>query len=165
MSNKQEAHDKLKDALYTYLEGREDAFKWLMDFRQMCHALDDIIDIPERRADNQFIGLVVNQYVEVFSADFYSARRHKLYAIAKSCHHFYFTSVKWENNSQVEEWKRTYADVIRCCTNHMVVAVVECIVLERTGSIKAAYEAGNAIAELSAIKSWGDHHDQHGNPI
>jgi len=161
--DKQEIHDNLKKALDAYLGNRPDAYRWLFRFRDMCHALDDIIDIPERRADNQFIGRVSNLYVEVLSDDFYSNRRPHLYPVVKQCHHFYFNSVAWEHSDV--SWKANYADVIRCCTNNMVVAVVELVVLEETGNLDVAYEAARDIALLSATKSWCDHHSEDGTPI
>ena len=153
----------LTAALNKYLSPRPDAYAWLMSFRTLCHAIDDVIDLPDRRADNEFIGYVTNLYVDILSADFYSSRRHLFYAIVKSCHHFYFNSVKWEK-SEVE-WQRTYADVIRCCTNNMVVAVVECVVREESNSYEAGYEAAREIGLLVAEKSWFDHHTKEGLPI
>ena len=60
-----EPKELLKIILDKYLHDRPDAFRWLMDFWQMCHMCDDVIDIPERRADNQFLGEVFNKYVDV----------------------------------------------------------------------------------------------------
>jgi len=114
-------------------------------------------------ADNQFIGRVTSLYVEVLSDDFYALRRPQLYPVVKQCHHFYFNSVAWEHSDVA--WKATYADVIRCCTNNMVVAVVELVVLEETGNLDVAYEAARDIALLSATKSWSDHHQEDGTPI
>lgn len=155
--------EKLKAAFDKYLSKRPDAAQWLWNFRHLSHALDDIIDIPERRASNEFIGLVFNKYLELLSSDFYVVRRHKLYSVVKSCHHFYFDSLAWEH-SEIE-WKAKYADVIRCATNQMVVAVIEIVVTEETGSSDLGYEAAREVGLLVREKSWMDHHTADGKPI
>jgi len=157
--------DQLKVLLDKHLANRPDAFKWLMDFWNMAHALDDIIDIPERRADNQFIGSVMNRYIDVFSADFYVNRRHLLYATTKFIHHNYFDSLEWELKDVDVAWKKTYADVLRCGANQILVIVVETVVKEETGDSQVAYEAAREVGLVARVAAWLDHHDEKGLPI
>lgn len=160
---KKDIDEKLKIAFEKYLSKYPEAANWAWNFRHLSHALDDLVDVPERRADNEFIGLLTNKYIELLSADFYSKNRHKLYSAIKLCHHVYFDSVAWEKSTI--EWKRNYADIIRCATNHAIVMVVEIAVTEQLGSADLGYEAAREVSLLVREKSYYDHHDSEGKPI
>lgn len=153
---------KAAELLQKLLINRLDAFVWINSFRSLCHAIDDIIDIPERRADNEYIGSVFNKMVDLLSSDFYSRYRARLYPIIKHIHNTYYDSVKWENS--LIEWQRVYSDVQRCCTNVMLETVVEMIVSEEAG-LEAGYIAKREISLLAKEESWYNHHDETGKPI
>jgi len=155
--------DKLKALLDKYLGQRLDAYQWLYLYRHYCHAIDDLIDVPERRADNEYILLVFNKALDIFSHPFYVNHVGRLYSVVKGIHNTYADSLKWEGSK--EEWRATYADVIRCVTNDMMVAVVSIAVFEQTGSYDLGYEAGREVSILAREKSWFDHHKEDGTPI
>jgi len=159
----EDTESKLKEAFLKYYSKNTGAYLWLQDFRGLCHGIDDLVDIPERRNDAAFFGGVCNQFVEVLSSDFYVTNRAKLYSMVKSCLHQFFLSVKWENSDL--EWQQTYADIVRCCYNNVIAAVTEIVVLEETGSIKSAYEAAQEIYALAVCKSYQTHHTVDGKPI
>lgn len=155
--------EQLKAALDKYLGERQDAYQWLFLYRHFCHALDDVIDIPERRADNEFILMTFNKALDLYSHPFYQSHVGRLYSVVKIIHNTYADSVIWEQSKI--EWQKTYADVIRCCMNYMLVTVVSIAVTEQTGSYDLGYEAGREVSLLAREKSWNDHHSSNGTPI
>lgn len=154
--------ERAQKLLETALAGRPDALASVCDFRSLCHFVDDLIDIPERRVDNAFIGLVLNKYVEFFSSDFYVQYRLRLYPIVKLIHHTYFTSLAWE--TATEKWKKDYSDVIRCCLNEYTFTVVELIVSEKAGT-DAGYKFRREFELIAREESWFHHHNDKGEPI
>ncbi len=155
--------DKLKSALDKYLGNNLSAYQWLFLYRHYCHAIDDIIDIPERRSDNEYILLVFNKALDVLSHPFYLAHVNRLYSVIKVIHNTYCDSVQWEASN--ETWKKLYADVIRCATNEMLTTVVSIVVTEETQSFDLGYEAAREVSLLAREKSWNDHHKDDGTPI
>lgn len=160
---KEETLELLRITLEKYFKNRMDAWNWLMLCRHYTHSIDDVHDIPERRADDEYIGLVFNKALDLYSHDFYVTHRHKLYSIFKLAHNTYYDSLKWEKSTI--EWQRTFADVIRNCANEFVLTVLEIVVLEETQSYDLAYAAKREVSLLLREKSWLDHHDADGKPI
>lgn len=159
-----EVDKRLFEALQLYFKSNRGAYEWVIGFKDLCHSIDDLVDIPERHGDTAYFGLVCNQFVEILSADFYTIHKTKLYAIVKTCLHQFFHSAEWER-SDAHEWHKKWADVVRCCYNQMVVAVTEIVVLEESGSIKGAYEAAQEVSRLIVMKSYYHHHLENGKPI
>lgn len=151
-----------KELLDIFFAKRPDAYSSIGNFRSLCHLIDDLIDIPERRADNEYIGMVFNKYLDFLSSDFYALYRIRLYPIIKHVHHTFFDSVKWEKNEEV--WKQHYADVIRCCLNEYMLNVVEIVVSEELGT-DAGYMARRKISTIAKEESWYNHHDETGKAI
>lgn len=163
METKEQLDQKFKETLDKYLARRPDAFQWIVAFWQLGHQWDDLIDIPERRSDNTFIGQVLSKYIDVLSAPFYHQYLHRLYPVVKVVHHVFQDSLEWEKSDVA--WKATYADVFRCSGSHLIMAVVELVVLEETGSYDLAYEAVREISMLAKECAWMTHHNERGEKI
>lgn len=153
----------LLERLNHYLKGRVDAQTFLLRYRDYNHEIDDLIDIPERRSDNEFILRVLNTALDVLSHPFYTNHVAELYSVIKIIHNTYADSVKWEKSS--EAWQKTIADVVRNAGNEMVIQVVRIVVREETGSENLAYEAMRDISWRAKAQSYFDHHDDKGNPV
>lgn len=154
---------QFKVLLEKYLKNRPDAFRWVLDFWTLGHQIDDVIDIPERRADNAFLGLVWNKYIDVLSASFYRQYADRLYPIVKAVHHIYFDSLEWEKDET--EWKATFADVYRCSGSALIIAVIEIIVYEETGSYDASYEAAREVSIAAKECAYAAHHTDKGEKV
>lgn len=154
---------EFKSLLRKYFTNRPDAFNWLVAFWNLGHQIDDVIDIPERRADNAYLGLVWNKYIDVLSDPFYQRYVTKLHPIVKVVHHTYFDSLAWEKSET--SWKATFADVLRCNGSALIIAVVEIVVYEETGSYDLAYEAAREVSMIAKQCAWEDHHAPDGKPI
>ena len=158
-----EVSEQLLALVHKHLANRPDALWFLRTYSDYCHAIDDIIDVPALRADNEFIGRVLDMALELFSSDFYAARRAKLYAIVKNVQNTYMDSVRWESSD--ENWQRTVSDVLRCCAHDMTATVVELVVTEQTGDFQAGYNAKREVSLLCRMNSWTQHHDDEGKAI
>ena len=154
---------QLMTLVQRHLANRPDALQFLKDYCVFCHAIDDIIDIPERRADNEFFGRVLHMALNIFSCDFYANRRQQLRAIVSNIHNAYFDSVIMERSNLL--WMKTTGDVLRCSAHDMTAAVVEIVVAEETGSLEAGYDAKREVSMLCRENSWACHHDEKGNPV
>lgn len=163
MTGVEDKDKEFKALLDRYLGRAPVAYKWVINFWQLGHDWDDIIDIPERRADNKFIGQVLNKYIEVLSHPFYHRYLDQLYPVVKVVHHIFLDSQMWENSE--ESWKSAYSDVMRCCGSALICAVVEIVVREETGSIDLAYEAVREVSELAKTCAWMSHHKDDGTKI
>ena len=158
-----EVSKELLARVHKHLANRPDALWFLRTYSDYCHAIDDIVDVPERRADNEFFGRVLDMALELFSSDFYALRRAKLYSLVKNVQNTYMDSVLWEKSA--EDWQLKVSDVLRCCAHDMTVAVVELVVTEETGDFQAGYAAKREISLLCRANSWTQHHDAQGNAI
>lgn len=156
--------EPFKELLDKFLLKRPDAYEWVISFWNLGHYIDDVIDIPERRADNHYLGKVWNKYIDVLSHPFYHKYLSYLYPVVKVVHHIYFDSLVWENHPTVE-WKSTFADVLRCSGSALIIAVVEIVVTEETGSQDLAYEAAREISVVAKEYAWAAHHGENGIKI
>ena len=162
-SQSNELQQQFKVLLDKYLGNRPDAFQWVMSFWRLGHTIDDIIDIPERRADNTFLLATFNAYIDVLSSPFYHRYLARLYPIVKEVHHIYCDSVAWENSDVA--WKASFADTYRCSGSALIVAIVEVIVSEETGSYELAFEAGREVSLLAKEAAYHAHHTESGEKV
>lgn len=163
MEGREEKEKEFKVLLQKHLGKRLDALNWLLSFWHLGHQWDDLIDITERRADNHYIAALLNKYIDVLSAPFYHRYLERLYPIIKVVHHVYHDSIAWEHSDV--EWKATFADVFRCSGSHLIIAVIEIVVYEETGSYDLAYESAREVSLLAKETAWLTHHDDKGEKI
>ena len=155
--------EDFKVLLDKYLNDRPDAYNWVVAFWNLGHQIDDVIDIPERRADNSYLGLVWAKYLNVLSDPFYHRYIVPLRPVVMMMHHVYMDSIAWEHSDV--SWKATFADVLRCSGSALIIAVVEIVVYEKTGSYDAAYEAAREISLAAKECAWNMHHTDKGEKV
>lgn len=155
----------LLECLNVYLKDRPDAIAFLQAYRDYCHSIDDIIDIPERRNDNEFILSVFNKAHDLYSSQFYREHWTELYSVVKIIHNTYADSVKIEFAEKAEDWQKNLSDVIRNTANEMIHTVVRIVVGETTGNIESAYNAMRNVSLRAKYQSWQDHHNEKGEPL
>lgn len=151
-------NDDLRKQLDGHLAKFPDAGQFLLGFGFLCHAIDDLIDRDNARIEN-YPMLVLDCYnlaLDVYSSRFYHDNHAWLYPVAKNIHRVYSASIAWEKHS--EEWKARYADVLRCCGNEMIVAVLE-------HTCHLPYCELRKIDAALREDSWHIHHDNTGKPI
>ncbi len=153
----------LLETINRYLANRPDAAQFLLLYRDYCHAIDDIIDIPERRNDNEFILYTFNMAHDIFSCAFYQENVGELYSVVKIIHNLYADSVKWETSDI--QWQKQVSDVTRNCANIMISTVVRIVVRKEEKSPWLGYEAMRDISSRAVSQSYHDHHDESGNAI
>ena len=141
-----------------HLEKYPDAAMFLMRYGDLCHAVDDLIDWDNPTFKDRRVLVLdcFNLELDVFSCPFYHTNVFWLYPIAKNIHRVYSASVVWEKSDV--EWKRQYADVIRCFGNEMIMAMLEHI-------CHLSYEELRRIDTLMREDSWERHHTPEGKPI
>ena len=163
MSDTKEELDKqFKELLDKYLGRRPEAFRWVIDLWTLGHDIDDVIDIPERRASSQFLMQVWSKYLDVLSAPFYHRYIERLYPLVKVVHHVYADSLEWEKE---DGWKGQFADVFRCSGSHLIIAVIEIVTYEETGSYDLSYEAAREVSMLAKECAWYAHHNEKGEKV
>ena len=160
-----EVSKELMALVHKHLANRPDALNFLRIYCDYCHKIDDLVDVPEYRTDNEFLGDVLNTALEVFSSDFYATRRVKLYSLVKEIQNSYLDSVIAETNVNSPKWLKDTGDVLRCSAHAMTMAVVELVVTEETGDYAAGYKAKREISLLCRQNSYEQHHDSKGNPV
>jgi hypothetical protein len=163
MSGIETKNNEFKALLDKYLGRRPEAYRWTIALWQLGHDIDDVVDIPERRASNAFLGAVWSKYIDILSAEFYHRYLERLYPVVKICHHTYLDSLEWENSDV--PWKATYADVFRCSGSHLIIAVIEIVVYEETGSYDLAHEAAREVSMLAKECAWYSHHKDNGEKV
>lgn len=154
----------LLTALNTHLKNRPDAIEFITAFKAYSHAIDDIIDIPERRADDEFILETFTKAQDVYSSRFYVEHVTELYSVVKVIHALYVNSVKYEKEG-AEEWQKKVWEVTRNCANIMLSQVIRIVVRENTGSAVNGDRAMVDICDRATAQSWKDHHSEKGEPI
>lgn len=115
----------LRKQIAKHLEQHPGATEFICAFGNLCHAVDDLID-QDNPAIKDHRMLVMDCFglsLEVYSCWFYQKHIAWLFPIAKNTHRLYSDSISWEKSPV--EWQRQYADVIRCCGNEMVVAILD----------------------------------------
>ena len=132
-----------------------EAFDWLMKYQKYCNAIDDIIDEPKFRNDNEFIIGTFLLSAELFSDDFY--QKYKLYLfptnlLITNC---YADSVKFEQKNS-QEWQKKISDVIRCSYSMMVIQVLYIFV---------GYAKVRELSPKLQECGWDHHHTLDGKPI
>ena len=132
----------------------KDAHEWLTNFELYCNKIDDIIDEPKCRADNEFILRTFFFSCELFSSDFYVTHRKFLFPTMLLITNAYADSVKFEQST--EQWKKTIADVTRCALSMMIVQVVYLFV---------SYDKMREISPRLCACGWDAHHDKLGQSI
>lgn len=146
-----------------YLQGREDALVFIKLFFEVCHELDDIIDVPERREDPEFIIEFTSKLQDCFSCAFYVNHVRELYPLVKVALNAYADSVKWERSEDKACF--TIGDVLRCNGVEVEAQVVRIVVSEQTGNLEAGYIAMRDVSHRLRQQAWHNHHDEKGNPI
>lgn len=129
-----------------------DACLWIMGYMTYVHAIDDFIDGD--RTDFQHFLRIQELAAIVYSNEFYTQHKWRLYPLIMMASNSYMDSVQMEHKS--ETWKKNVADSLRQHANELIIAVIE---------IVAGYDLRReASMELREI-SWKSHHDEKGNPV
>lgn len=108
-----------------HLSKHPGAVEFIAAFGALCHAVDDLVD-RDNPAVKDYKMHVMDCFglaTDVYSCHFYQQHHLWLYPIAKNTHRLYSDSILWEKSPV--EWQKQYADVLRCCGNEMVCAVLE----------------------------------------
>ena len=113
-----ELREHIRDILRNY----PDALNFLFAYIDYIHAIDDIIDEPDKRNDDAFILRTFAMSAQIFAFPFYRQFGDKLALIDNIINNEFADTLIWGQSS--EEWKRRHADVMRHCGYNMFYAVV-----------------------------------------
>lgn len=103
-----------------YLKDKPAVVNWLLDFTDLAHRVDDLVDKDSR--DSEFIISTMSLSRKVFTSPVYLNFRSELDVVDEVINGIYFVSTKWEKSD--DQWKRQQADVLRHCGYSMFFAVV-----------------------------------------
>jgi hypothetical protein len=141
-----------------HLSKHEGAVEFIAGYGMLVHAVDDLIDRDNPEIKDYKIHVLdcYNLSMDVFSSAFYQRNWMWLYPIVKNIHRVYSDSVTWEHSDV--NWKRQYADSIRCCGHEVLMAVLEHL-------CRLDYAELRRISLALREWSWHQHHDAEGKPI
>ena len=148
----------LQKEIDKHLEKHPGAKEFIVTFADLCHAVDDLIDRdnPEVKDYKLHVLDCFGLASDVYSCWFYHQNHLWLYPIVKNTHRVYSDSIVWEH-SEVQ-WKREYADKLRCCGNELLLAVLEHLCHVPAADIR---RISIGIRE----HAWERGHDAEGRPV
>lgn len=134
------------------------AVEFLKAFSNLCHMVDDLID-RDNPAIRDYRLLALDTYclaAEVYSCDFYAKHRLWLFPVVMNVHRVYSDSVVWEK-SEIE-WRRQYADALRCCGSEVLMAILHHL-------CHISYSDLRRISQACREDIWEKSHDSEGRPV
>lgn len=128
--------------------GNKEAQKFLSDFGNYIHWIDDIIDenvTPEHVLKTFALGR------EIYTSPFFLRNMDKLRQIDVNCTNAYADSVQWEKSDV--DWKRNWSDHYRHFGTELGLAVAY---------IVGGYEHMRSVSLELRTACWVDHHSKKG---
>ena len=102
----------LQKRIEEILAPHPEAMEFVLRYWQYCHAVDDIIDDPECRQNNEKILASYQLAADVFSCPFYRENVATLRPVEFMVNNTYADSVIWENPNN-ERWKQRDSQALR----------------------------------------------------
>jgi hypothetical protein len=127
------------------------AHEFLVLWNLYCHAIDDLIDAPERPDPDQVLAGFMQAAV-LYSHPFFRTHATSLLPVVANVTNTYADSVRME---RMEGWPAQAADVLRFCGNDMVTAVA---------FITGGYGHMRDLSGKLRFVSQQEHHDDGGQP-
>lgn len=131
--------------------GDRSAREYLELWNRYCHAVDDLVDAPERPSPESLLDVFVQAAV-LYSHDFHRRHASTLLPVVMLVTSAYADSVKCERK---EGWAGALADVLRFSGNEMVKAVA---------MLTGGYPLVRDLSPVLWAVSYGEHHDAEGRP-
>lgn len=130
--------------------GNSDALRFLFHWNLFCHAIDDLIDGPDRAEPEDVVSAFAEANV-LYTLPFYQANCIKLQTTVMLITNSYADSIGWEKSEK--DGHRKMADVLRFAGNEMVFAVA---------LICGGYQHMRRVSAGIRERSWMDHHKETG---
>lgn len=131
--------------------GNTSAHEFLVLWNLYCHAIDDLIDAPERPSPERVLAVFMQAAV-LYAHPFFRTHAGSLLPVVAHVTSTYADSVKMEG---MEGWPAQAADVLRFCGNDMVTAVA---------FITGGYAHMRDLSGRLRFVSQQEHHDDGGQP-
>ena len=142
--------DILNSVLLDHPEGQA-AREFLDKFTDLCHQVDDIIDLKISEAET-IVEPFYNMLI-LLSCPFYQKYSNTLITVFNTCINTWLDSVKMESSTEL--WQREQADVLRIIGTEMTLTVIQ---------ILAGYRKRRELSLAVREYSYRKHHDEFGNP-
>lgn len=132
--------------------GNEEAASFMMLWKAYIHAIDDLVDSPERPSPEALLATFASA-ITLYSHPFYLKHLFALRQIALNVTNTYADVVDFEKSDV--EWKKQWADHYRHCGVDMIMAIA---------SICGGYANMRSFSRDMISVCHHDHHDAEGKP-